>query len=204
MDMKTFQELVPLYVAGSLDGNELRDFEAALLESTEELHHAVQAWELTELSMAAAPPPLFPRDQVKEGLMRSIRKRHAAERSMEGPPQQRLTHQKGIYTIFPDAMEWRKHVVPGVWFKVLSESKNRGYITMLMKVEPGTRFPEHHHSGEEECYVLSGSISINGKRLGPGVLHHGDEDSDHAVLSSDEGALLLLVVAKDDYIPPAP
>jgi quercetin dioxygenase-like cupin family protein len=97
-------------------------------------------------------------------------------------------------------MEWTKHPVEGVSFKVLSENTKRRYVTMLMKVEPGTVFPEHHHSGEEECYVLSGSIILNGKRIGPGVLHHGDEDSEHGTLTSEEGALLFLVVAKEDYL----
>lgn len=203
MDMRALQDLIPLYVAGALDGDDLSEFERALHESSEELRQSLQAWEETELALGSLFAPAQPPDSIKDKLMRRIREKHAAERSMEGPGQQRLAHGEGIYTVFPDAMEWCKHPVPGVWFKVLSESRKRGYITMLMKVEPGVRFPEHHHSGDEECYVINGSIIINGRRLGPGVLHHGDENSDHAVLSTDEGALLLLVVAKDDYIPPA-
>jgi hypothetical protein len=29
---------------------------------------------------------------------------------------------------------------------------------LLLDVAPGTRFPAHHHGGDEECYVISGSL----------------------------------------------
>jgi anti-sigma factor ChrR (cupin superfamily) len=196
-------ELASLNSLGALDGNEVNEFGQLLAGADAKTRQEIAAWETTAAQLAHHVRPLAtPKASVKETLMRKIAERHATERALEGPGTHRFDHAQGIYTMFPDRIKWSKHPVPGVQIKLLTESKKRGYVTMLMKVDPGTIFPEHHHSGEEECYVLSGSIILNGKQLGVGVLHHGDEDSEHGTLSTVEGALLLLVVAKEDYIPP--
>jgi quercetin dioxygenase-like cupin family protein len=196
------EELAILNSIGTLDGDELREFEA-LMNSSGVNSQANEWAEIAAQLTLGRGTLLVPRAGVKESLLRKIQERHATERSLEGPGgSARYENSPGITSIFPDRMPWEKHPVPGLTFKVLSESKKRGYVTMLMKVEPGTVFPEHHHTGEEECYVLSGSIILDGKKMGVGVLHHGDENSDHGQLSTEEGALVLLVVAKEDYIPP--
>ena len=203
MTMERLEEFAILNSIGALDGDDLKEFERSLSNADEETLLRIAAWNETAAKLALHVSALrTPSVRVKNSLMRKIQERHAIERAMEGPGSPRLDHARGIYSIYPEKMEWSKHPVSGVHFKVLSENQRRGYVTMLMKVDPGTVFPEHHHSGEEECYVLSGSIVLNGKRLGAGVLHHGDQDSEHGILSTEEGALLLLVVAKEDYIPP--
>ena len=46
-------------------------------------------------------------------------------------------------------------------------NRERGYATLLLDVKPGTRFPAHHHTGAEECYVISGGVYTCGRRMGP-------------------------------------
>ncbi|MBI5472995.1 MAG: cupin domain-containing protein [Ignavibacteriae bacterium] len=202
MTHEKLQDLAILNSLGALDGGDLQELQTLTQNPDERTLTTLAAWDSVAATLPEALPLRHPANSVKAKLMRRIQELHAHERSMEGPGTSRFDHTSGIHSVFPEHMEWSKHLVPGISFKVLSESKTRGYVTMLMKVEPGTQFPEHHHSGEEECYVISGSIILNGKRLPAGVLHHGDEDSEHGVLSTEEGALLLLVVAKEDYIPP--
>lgn len=203
MTIERLDELAILNSLGALDGDDLKEFNSFLASADEVTRKQVSAWDETAMMLASATPGLqHPPARVKSSLMRKIQERHATERALEGPGTARFDHARGIYSMFPERLEWSRHPVDGVQFKVLTESEKRGYVTMLMKVDPGVVFPEHHHSGEEDCYVLSGSIILNGKRLGPGVLHHGDEDSGHGTLTSDEGALLFLVVAKEDYVPP--
>ena len=50
----------------------------------------------------------------------------------------------------------------------------------LLDVAPGTRFPAHHHGGDEECYVISGSLVACGRRIGAGDFHHADAGSDRS------------------------
>src|SRR5262249_28664229 len=61
---------------------------------------------------------------------------------------------------------WRPHAVRGIRMRVLSLNARGRYAVLLLDVAPGTRFPAHHHSGAEECYVISGSLFTCGRRLG--------------------------------------
>jgi len=97
--------------------------------------------------------------------------------------------------------DWLPHPVPGIRMRVLSVNRRNGYATLLLDVKPGTRFPAHHHGGDEECYVLSGSIFTLGRRLGPGDFVHADAGTEHGELWTNEGAQVLLVVPPEDYMP---
>ena len=99
-----------------------------------------------------------------------------------------------------DDDDWVPHPVPGIRMKVLSVNRASGYATLLLDVAPGTRFPPHHHSGAEECYVLSGSVHTCDRRLGPGDFVHADAGTDHAELWTEEGCRVLLVVAPDEHL----
>jgi len=90
--------------------------------------------------------------------------------------------------------DWQPHPVPGIRMKVLSVNHRSDYATLLLDVAPGTRFPAHHHDGDEECYVVSGSVMTVGRRLGPGDFIHADAGTHHEALWTDEGARVILVV----------
>jgi quercetin dioxygenase-like cupin family protein len=100
--------------------------------------------------------------------------------------------------------DWTAHPVPGIRMKVLSVNRRNGYSTLLLDVKPGTRFPAHHHDGDEECYVISGSVLTLGRRLGPGDFLHADAGTEHTELWTDEGAQVLLVVPPDEAMPLPP
>jgi quercetin dioxygenase-like cupin family protein len=97
--------------------------------------------------------------------------------------------------------DWLPHPVAGIKMKVLSMNRARGYATLLLDVAPGTRFPAHHHSGDEECYVISGSVFSLGLKFGPGDFLHADAGTEHGELWTEEGATVLLVVEPEDYMP---
>jgi anti-sigma factor ChrR (cupin superfamily) len=98
---------------------------------------------------------------------------------------------------------WIPHVVPGIRMKVLALNKQRGYATLLLDVQPGTRFPAHHHGGAEECYVISGSLFTCGRRLDAGDFVHADGDTDHGELWTEEGCQVILVVPPEEHLPPS-
>jgi len=89
---------------------------------------------------------------------------------------------------------WRPYPIAGIRMRILALNKQTGYVTLLLDVAPGGRFPAHHHHGDEECYVLSGSVHTLGRRLGPGDFLHADSGTDHPEMWTDEGARVLLVV----------
>ena len=96
---------------------------------------------------------------------------------------------------------WFSHPLPGIRMKVLAINRARDAATLLIDAAPGARFPPHHHHGDEECYVIRGDVNTLGQRLGPGDFLHADLGTDHGELFTETGALVLLVVRPDDYIP---
>jgi anti-sigma factor ChrR (cupin superfamily) len=99
--------------------------------------------------------------------------------------------------------DWMPHPVPGIRMKILALNRARGYATLLLDVQPGTRFPAHHHGGAEECYVVSGSLVTCGRRLVPGDFVHADGATEHGELWTDEGCQVILVVPPEEHLPDA-
>ena len=111
------------------------------------------------------------------------------------------TRRPGRYTLFAGDRPWADTPLPGIQMKVLSIDEARGVATMLIRATPGAVYPSHRHSGPEECYVIRGSVVIDGRVLHAGDFHHADADSDHGEITTTEGAEVLIVGAIDDYLP---
>jgi len=142
--------------------------------------------EIVALALASAAQGPAPRAEVKQQLMQRV----AA-----------ATEPAGFAFHYIADDQWLPHPVPGIRMKVLALNKARGYCTLLLDVEPGTRFPSHHHGGAEECFVVSGTIFTCGRRLGPGDFVHADADTDHGELWTDEGAQVILIVPPEEHLP---
>lgn len=104
------------------------------------------------------------------------------------------------YSIAAQEGEWKESGLPGIRSKVLAIDKIRGLVTMLVQADPGAIYPPHHHSGPEECYVIRGSVVIDGRVHRAGDFHHADSDSDHGPLITYEGTEVLIVGAIADYL----
>ena len=89
--------------------------------------------------------------------------------------------------------------MPGVRVKDLVADTRRGLSVQLYELAPGARFPTHHHSGPEECYVVSGDFHVEGRVLHGGDFHHADAESDHDESFTEKGCTLLVMVATADY-----
>ena len=139
---------------------------------------------LAELASAGASGP---RPEVKARLMARLR---ANEPELPA----------GFAVRLADDKEWRPHPVPGIRMKVLALNEDRGYATLLLDVAPGTRFPEHHHEGAEECYVISGTLLTCGRRFGPGDFIHADAHAEHGELWTDLGCQVMLIVPPEPYM----
>ena len=153
---------------------------------TDHVDDAVEFDELVALALAEVSSGPAPRPIVKTRLMARITEKAPLP--------------AGFSLRFAPEEDWIPHPVPGIRMKVLSVNRRSGYATLLLDVQPGTRFPAHHHDGDEECYVISGSVHTLGRRLGPGDFVHADAGTDHAELWTDEGARVLLVVQAEDYM----
>ena len=175
------EELAALDAAGALDEAEQREYRAKLSSASAEERAAIaQLYEIAaQLALESAtsePPP------------------GARERLMTRVDASRL------YSLRANEGTWGPGPVPGTRIKLLSMDRARNSATLLMRVDPGAMYPPHHHSGGEDCYVISGEILVAGERLRAGDFHRAEPGSDHGVLSSETGADVLLVVSAADYI----
>jgi quercetin dioxygenase-like cupin family protein len=166
---------------GALDPEERRDFEARLAALPPGMR--VEVAQLYEASVEVAAVALgeLPSPDVRDALLARI----AAPAN---------------HTIRAADGEWVETPVPGVRRKILAIDRTRDRITMLIRAEPGARYPAHHHSGPEECYVIRGSLHAEGRVLRAGDFHHAEEDSDHGEHWTDEGVEVLLVASASDYL----
>jgi len=105
------------------------------------------------------------------------------------------------HTITASDGEWVQTPVPGVRMKILAIDRARDRVTMLLRGEPGATYPAHRHTGPEDCYVIRGSLIVEGQRLRAGDFHHAEGESDHGALYTDEGVEVMLVATVSDYLP---
>lgn len=80
---------------------------------------------------------------------------------------------------------------PGVHWKVLHEDGDRR--TVLVRYEPGAVIPRHRHLGEEQVYVLEGSVADDTGICAAGDFARRPPGCVHTVRSPG-GALVLAVM----------
>lgn len=81
---------------------------------------------------------------------------------------------------------------PGVFWKILWEEGDRRAV--LMRYQPGATIPRHRHLGDEQIWVLEGSVTDdtgtcvkgNYARRPPGCVH---------TVQSRDGALVLAIMS---------
>lgn len=101
---------------------------------------------------------------------------------------------------FSDEGGWESTAFSGIDVRRLSVDESRRAISMLVRMAPGTSYPPHRHGGPEECFVISGDISV-----GPVVMRAGDYQrceigSIHGVQSTVGGCLLYINSSMDDVL----
>jgi anti-sigma factor ChrR (cupin superfamily) len=134
---------------------------------------------LAALSMAL--PPVTPPPAVKDRLLATI-----------GKPK-RVVREMGA--LRADEGEWRAGGVPGVSYKPLYLDRASGLLTMLVRMEPGTVYPQHRHAKAEQCLILDGDVIQEGQVYGPGDFTWARAGSLHPEFRTENGNLLLIVGA---------
>jgi anti-sigma factor ChrR (cupin superfamily) len=91
-------------------------------------------------------------------------------------------------------------VAPGVSCKLLETDPERGRVSMLVRLAPGTGYPPHRHAAVEELYLLYGELIVDDKTYHPGDYRRAEAGTvDHRV-SSETGCTCLLMTSLHDAI----
>jgi anti-sigma factor ChrR (cupin superfamily) len=206
------REMTSLHALGVLSTEEARDFAAHLASGCPICSGEMAAFQdvLGEVGKASAsaivPPP-----ELKARLLEKIS--GLDEKSPEvqvwkkwgGRPSGASGESgeetaRSLHIVRAGGAGFEPTASPGVFAKPLHVDPDRHYVTMLVRMEPGSSYPGHVHAGAEECYVLSGDL-----RVGEEVLHGGDYQcasvgSQHGVQSTEGGCLLLIVSSQKDEL----
>lgn len=167
--------------AGALEPGEQRELRQRLAQQPVTVRREIAQLYDATLQLAGDASPQRPSPAVRERLMAAL-------------------DEPGNYTVAADDGPWNDSGLPGIDVKILAVDHQRGLVTLLLRGEPGARYPSHRHSAPEECYVIRGSVTIAGRLLRAGDFHHADAGSDHGEISTAEGAEVLLIGAIDDYL----
>jgi anti-sigma factor ChrR (cupin superfamily) len=176
------EALVLADAIGALDPDERLELQARLDGLTAEERAEIAALYDVTTAMALSVPPVDPPAHVRERVLAAVR-----------TPTR--------YTAWAANAEWIETGVPGIRARILAVDNERSLVTMVLRAEPGAVYPSHRHHGPEECFVISGSVVIDGRVLRAGDFHHADSDSEHGEIFTTEGAEVLLVGAIEDYLP---
>ncbi len=191
MKSEQLNELAVLNAVGALDDpgtQKLRELWAMTDAQTKA--EVVKLADAAALLAVAHSPALRPPAALKAGLLASIQ---TNGRSAVEPAQNPFSF------VGRSEGQWETLPVAGVRVKNLQVDEARGTSVKLYELAPGAQFPEHHHSGAEECYVISGDFQVQGRVLQTGDFHHADANSDHGVSRTEKGCTLLVMVTTADY-----
>ena len=199
MEPLQLEQLAALHALRALDGEDLELARRLIEDGDEDFIRLVDEFEKTGAAAVHALAVKEPRAGVKGSLMKRVHESIGRERSTEGPFESKRLPPSGFKFLYRDDIQWVQHAIEGVWFKELSRGAKSHYSVMLYKLSPGAMFPAHHHSGDEECYVLEGDLHVGSDIFGPGDFIHADAGTDHAQSYSERGCTVLLVVPPEDY-----
>ncbi len=89
-------------------------------------------------------------------------------------------------------MPWEKsRRYPGIETKTLLVDRGSGLLTMLLRMAPGAKLPDHEHVQIEQTYVLQGSLVCAEGECGAGEFVWRPAGSRHEAWGGPEGGLMI-------------
>mgnify|MGYP000878432541 CR=1 FL=1 len=98
-----------------------------------------------------------------------------------------------------DELPWETTKFPGVHAKTLMIDKPRGLLTVLLKMEPGAKLPDHEHVLIEQTYVMEGRLVDREGECGPGEFVWRPAGSRHEVYTPDGGLMIAIFLVPNRF-----
>lgn len=90
-------------------------------------------------------------------------------------------------------LHWEPTDVPGISIATLYRDPTGGEVASLLRMAAGSRYPAHHHSRLEHCYVLEGDLIFEDHALSAGDYAAATPGEDHSTATTEKGCVLFLV-----------
>jgi quercetin dioxygenase-like cupin family protein len=85
------------------------------------------------------------------------------------------------------------HPAPGMSVHPLAGDRTAGAELMLVRMDPGSVLPEHHHGGCEEVFLLEGSCVSEGQAMSAGDYHRAPFETEHAPTTTATGCTMVVI-----------
>ena len=190
------QERASRHVLSVLEPEEMRSFEDHLRECPV---CRSEAFAFREAAVRVATalqtyPPALLHAKIHALVPPDLRTTTAAVELASGPPP------AGAHLVRAASGEWQEAGSSGVRYKQLFVDAIQQMGTVLVRMDPGSRYPGHRHAGAEQCLVLEGDL-----HFGDFVLRAGDyqcvpTESIHPVSHTEQGCLLLVIASQNDQV----
>jgi anti-sigma factor ChrR (cupin superfamily) len=200
-------DLLPEYVLGTLEGEELKAVEAALAASPE-LQREAAAVSEAFAAFGASLAPIAPPPALKQKLLAAIT---GAERyqpfaaALAKYYHLAVDKMHALITSIDDAAtEWTAGPLPGITLMHFDGGPQvAGADCGFVRLDPGLHFPWHRHTGFEMNFVLEGTIrDWDGRIYGPGEAIEKEDGSEHEFWADEkQGALIAVLVYGFDIVP---
>ncbi|HEX8852556.1 MAG TPA: cupin domain-containing protein [Pyrinomonadaceae bacterium] len=181
------------YALGALTQHEARSFEEHLSEGCEACAEELREFERVTNSLAWGTTEVAPPAGARERLMARLGAEAGADAGDARRPSAPPAAPSSLHVVRADEGEWIRTADAGVFVKLLYVDRERDTVTTLVRMQPGARIAPHRHLGVEQCLVLEGDVSSAGHTLGAGDFNCALPGSVHDDLTTEGGALLLLV-----------
>jgi anti-sigma factor ChrR (cupin superfamily) len=171
-----------LYALGLLDDEESRSFERHLGACTLCEAEMRQSGDMA-VALAEAIPLLAPLPGLRDRVLgAALRPKDVA----------------GV--VRGSALQWRPTPFEGVFTAKLYADSIRGERASLLRVAPGAKYPSHHHSHVEHCYVLEGDVVFSDHTLYAGDYEAAFGGTEHSAVTTQTGCLLFLIHNQHDEV----
>ena len=95
--------------------------------------------------------------------------------------------------------DWER-VAPGIECKLLATDTDRHRVSMLVRLEPGARYPAHAHAAVEDLHLLDGELWIDARKLFPGDHNYGAPGAGDDRVWSETGCTCVLITSTKDVL----
>lgn len=89
-------------------------------------------------------------------------------------------------------LPWEKSVFEGVEFKTLLVDRETGLLTVLLRMAPGAKLPDHEHVLIEQTYVMEGRLVDLDGEVGPGDFVWRPAGSRHEAWTPEGGLMIAI------------
>lgn len=90
-----------------------------------------------------------------------------------------------------ESMPWQQSRFEGIETKTLLVDKSSGLLTMLMRMAPGVKLPDHEHVDIEQSWIIEGSLDCGEGSCKAGNFVWRPAGSRHEAWAGPNGVLLV-------------